>query len=713
MLAQKKLGLTQYVNTFTGTGGLGNTYPGAAYPFGMVQLSPDNGYPGWDRISGYFYADSTIAGFSHTHLTGTGAGDLYDILVMPYNSRFTESLTADGDYRPYSKFKHQHEKASPGYYQVDLESSGIKAELTASAHCGMHRYTFPADEQSKILIDLAYAMNWDAPVKTFLKIEDQCTISGYRYSTGWSRDQRVHFVIKLSKPFDQAQLYEGEKKVAGQEIEATKTKLILSFKTKKHEVIELKTGLSSVSIPNAAKHIEQEIPNWDFDKTVQTTQTEWDRVLSQLKVEGSKAQKELFYTNLYHCFLTPILYSDFDGSYYGANGKVCNAEGFKRYDTFSLWDTYRAAHPLYTLLCPDVVSDFVRSFLAHYSETGLLPVWPLWGQETNMMIGYHAVPVIVDAYFKGIPFDAEKAFQACKASAMDTSRSIDEYRQYGFVPADGKEKGNWSVSKTMEYAYDDWCIAQMAKALGKTQDAELFAKRASNWKNHYDVSSRFFRPRKKNGDFLSPFTPKEYTEQYCESNAWQYFWAAQHDIDGLISLMGKARFEQRLDSMFSFKPEKDDKLPLFSTGMIGQYAHGNEPVHHVAYLYDYIGKAWKTQELVRQISSTLYHTSLTGYCGNEDCGQMSAWYIFSAMGFYPVNPASGEYALGAPQVPKVVIQLPNHQTFSVEAKGLSDDNKYVASISLNGKPYFEKYIQHRDLLKGGKLIFTMTNKPLK
>ena len=709
---EKETSRSRYVNTFTGTDGPGNTYPGAVLPFGMVQLSPDNGLPGWDRIAGYYWQDSIIAGFSHTHLSGTGAGDMYDLLLMPLNSRFTESLTPEGDYRPYSMFLHEREEARPGYYAVDLLSSGIKAELTVTSRVGFHRYTFPKDEKSQIILDLGYSLNWDKPVDTKIVIEDDHTITGYRKSKGWAKDQRVYFVMKFSKPFDDTQLYLGAKEVPDDSVLGIKTRFIAGYKTGDNDEIMVKVALSSASIEGARKNMEAELPGWNFNGTVQRAENTWNGYLDKIKVKGTQAQKELFYTNLYHCFLTPSLYSDVDGAYKGADGKVHTAKGYNKYDTFSLWDTFRATHPLYTILCPTETKDMIESFLSHYDETGLLPVWSMAGNETNMMIGYHAVPVIVDAYFKGIPFDADKALEACIASATEKGRQIDDYMKYGYVPVSDAHE-NWSVSKTLEYAYNDWCIAQFARALDEEATFKTFSARSNNWKNLYDSASTFFRPKDEAGAFISPFVPKEYTNHFCESNAWQYFWFVPHDIEGLISLLGKENFKAKLDSMFNFYPEAGDKLPIFSTGMIGQYAHGNEPSHHVAYLYNNIGEHWKTQELVRRIISTQYSTAPDGYCGNEDCGQLSAWLVFSALGMYPVNPANGIYSLTSPYLEGAEINLDNGKKFVVIAENQSEKNKYIQSISRNGKPYEKLTITHKEIMLGGELRFVLGDQPNK
>ncbi len=705
------LELIQYVNTFVGTDGPGNTYPGAVYPFGMVQLSPDNGLPGWDRIAGYFWPDSTIAGFSHTHLSGTGAGDMYDLLVMPLNSRFTESLTPEGDYRPYSLFRHEQESAHPGYYKVLLESSGITAELTTTQRVGFHRYSFPKDDASKIILDLGYALNWDAPVETQLQVVDNQTITGYRFSSGWAPDQRVFFVMKLSRPFDAVHLSLNGETVTGESVMGKKTAIVFDYATQEQEQIMVKVALSSASVDGAMRNMEQELNHWDFDGVVKQTATAWENALSTIEIKGTEEQKRIFYTNLYHCFVTPSLHSDVDGFYKGADGNIQQAKGYDRYDTFSLWDTYRTAHPLYTIITPDKVRDMVASFLAHYDETGLLPVWSMAGNETNMMIGYHAVPVIVDAYFKGIPMDAQKALEACVASATVAERQIDEYMKYGYVPV--KEGAEWSLSMTLEYAYGDWCIAQLAKALGKDDVYRMFAKRADNWKNAYDAGSTFMRPKDQSGNFIPGFKDKDYSVHYCESNAWHYLWSVQHDIPGLIDTLGVERFTAKLDSMFTYYPAPDDKLPIFSTGMIGQYAHGNEPSHHVAYLYNYVGQPYKTQQRVREIIETQYHNTPNGFCGNEDCGQMSAWLVMSSIGMYPVNPANGVYDLTSPWMEEAVINLADGKQFKIVAENQSPENVYVQKVLLNGRELNKMTIHHSDVVKGGELRFVLGPNPKK
>ena len=668
--------LTNYVNPFIGTDGTGNTYPGAMTPFGMVQLSPDIGIPGWDRISGYFYPDSIITGFSHTHLSGTGAGDLYDVLIMPTNSRFNERIEANNRL-PFSYFSHQHETATAGYYSVDLLSYGIKAELTATPRVGVQRYTFPKDEQSKITVDLGYSINWDKPTETYLKVVDNTTLEGYRFSTGWARNQKVYFVIKLSKPFVDKEF--TEEKENGK---ANRSKMVLRYATADNETIVVKTALSMHSIAGAYKNMEAEAPHFAFDDYREAARNLWERQLQKITVEGgTEEQKTIFYTMLYQSMLAPNLFSD------------VNAPE-KRYDTFSLWDTFRAAHPLYTLLHREASADFIKSFLAHYRENGTLPVWSMQGGETNMMIGYHAVPIIVDAYFKNIPMDIPLAYEACKQSAMVKEREIGLYQQYGYVPYDlDKSDENWSVSKTLEYAYDDWCIAQFAKSLGKEQDADYFAKRAENWRNLFDGKTTFFRPKDSKGQFIKSFNPKDYSKYFCESNAWHYRWFVPHNILGLRDAMGGAdAFEQKLDSMFTLAVTPDEKLPIFSTGMIGQYVHGNEPSHHVAYLYHFTNHPEKVSQRVTEILNTQYKNTPSGHCGNEDCGQMSSWYVLSALGFYPLNPSDGRYYLTTPLFDKATLHLENGKTFTIE-KG-----KKAGEIRFNGKPFHRNYINYDEIL---------------
>ena len=704
---------TQLVNPFIGTDFTGNTYPGAQAPFGMVQLSPDNGLPGWDRISGYFYPDSTIAGFSHTHLSGTGAGDLYDISFMPVTLPYQE---AEAPLGIYSKFSHADEEASAGYYRVLLKDYDINVELTATERCGIQRYTFPEGE-SAVFLNLKKAMNWDFTNDSYIEIIDSCTIQGYRFSEGWARDQHVYFRTRFSKPFVSVEMDTTAIALKGKRV-GTAYIACFNFDTEKGEQIVLSTALSGVSMEGAAKNMAAEAPHNDFDKYLAETKDNWNRQLGKIEVTGdNKDDKVNFYTALYHTMIAPTIYSDVDGAYYGPDKKIHQTDGWVNYGTFSLWDTYRAAHPLFTYTEPQRVNDMVKSFIAFYEQNGRLPVWNFWGSETDMMIGYHAVPVIVDAYLKGIgDFDAEKALEACVATAnLDDYRGIGLYKKLGYIPYNIKDEynaENWSLSKTLEYAFDDYCIAEMARKMGRTQLADEFYKRSQNYRNVFNPASSFMQPIDDKGVFQPNFSPDDYTAHICESNGWQYFWSVQQDIKGLIALTGgKDRFTEKLDSMFTYIPAGNADLPLFSTGMIGQYAHGNEPSHHVIYLYNKVRQPWKTQKYAAQVMHDLYFNAPAGLCGNEDCGQMSAWYVFSAMGFYPVNPVSGEYEIGTPLFPEIQMHLDNGKTFTVLAPGVSRENIYIQSVKVNGQPYDKSYITHRQIMDGATVEFEMGPEP--
>ncbi len=704
---------TQYVNPFIGTDFTGNTYPGAQAPFGMVQLSPDNGLPGWDRISGYFYPDSTIAGFSHTHLSGTGAGDLYDISFMPVTLPYKE---AEAPLGIHSKFSHDDESATAGYYRVLLKDYNIHVELTATERCGIQRYTFP-EAKAAIFLNLKKAMNWDFTNDTQVEIVDSVTIQGYRFSDGWARDQHIYFRTRFSKPFTSVQIDTTAIVKNGNHI-GTATIARFDFDTQKGEQIIVSTAISGVSTEGAAKNLLAEVPDDNFDKYRNLTRDNWNRQLSKIEiVSNSTDDKVNFYTALYHSMIAPTIYSDVDGTYYGPDKKTHKTDGWVNYSTFSLWDTFRAAHPLFTYTEPERANDMVKSFIAFYEQNKRLPVWNFYGSETDMMIGYHAVPVIVDAYLKGITdVDPEKALEACIATAnIDNYRGIGLYKKLGYVPyniADSYNAENWSLSKTLEYAYDDYCIAKMAEKMGKKEIADEFYKRSLNYKNLYNPATSFMQPKDDKGNFIKNFSPDEYTPHICESNGWQYFWSVQQDIDGLIALTGgKERFAQKLDSMFTYHPSADDELPIFSTGMIGQYAHGNEPSHHVIYLYNAVEQPWKTQQYAAKVMHELYQNSPAGLCGNEDCGQMSAWYVFSAMGFYPVDPVSGKYEIGTPLFPEMQMHLSNGNTFTVLAPTVSKENIYIQAVKLDGKPYSKSYITHEQIMEGATLEFEMGNTP--
>ena len=704
---------TLYVNPFIGTDFTGNTYPGAQAPFGMVQLSPDNGLPGWDRISGYFYPDSTIAGFSHTHLSGTGAGDLYDISFMPVTLPYKE---AEAPLGIHSKFSHEDESAYAGYYQVRLKDYNINVELTATERCGIQRYTFP-EAQSAIFLNLKKAMNWDFTNDSYIEKIDSVTIQGYRFSDGWARDQHIYFRTRFSRPFEKMELdttaiIKDNKRIG------TAVIARFDFNTKEGEQILVNTAISGTSMDGAAKNLQAEVPENDFDKYLAETKANWNRQLSKIEVKGDNEDDKVnFYTALYHSMIAPTIYNDVDGTYYGPDKKVHQADGWVNYSTFSLWDTYRAAHPLFTYTEPERVYDMIKSFIAFYEQNGRLPVWNFYGSETDMMIGYHAVPVIADAYLKGIgDFDAEKALNACVATAnLDSYRGIGLYKELGYIPynvTDHYNAENWSLSKTLEYAFDDYCIAEMAKKMGKQDIADTFYKRSRNYRNLYNPETSFMQPRDDKGHFIKGFKADDYTPHICESNGWQYFWSVQHDIDGLIDLVGgKNRFAEKLDSMFTYHPAADAELPLFSTGMIGQYAHGNEPSHHVIYLFNSIGFNERTQYYVAKVMNELYKNEPAGLCGNEDCGQMSAWYVFSAMGFYPVNPVSGKYEIGTPLFPEMQLHLTNGKTFTVLAPNVNKKNIYIQSTKVNGHPYDKTYITHEQIMSGATVEFEMGSTP--
>ena len=703
----------QYVNPLIGTDFTGNTYPGAQVPFGSIQLSPDNGLPGWNRISGYYYPDSTIAGFSHTHLSGTGAGDLYDIMFMPVTRPYKEAEPPLGIH---SSFSHNDEFASAGYYRVLLKDYNINVELTATERCGIQRYTFPKAESS-IFLNLKKAMNWDFTLDSYIEVVDSCTIRGYRISQGWSPEQHVYFQTRFSRPFDDYQIDKTdittkEKGKIGMAYIAR-----FDFNTEKDEEILVTTALSGVSMEGAALNLQTEAPKDDFDYYYAQAVSNWNTQLGKIKIEGGSTDDQtVFYTALYHSMLAPTIYSDVDGSYMGADRKIHKAEGWTNYSTFSLWDTFRASHPLFTYTQPERANDMIKGFLEFYKQSGALPLWNLYGWETNMMIGYHAVPVIVDAYLKGIgDFDPELALEACVASAnRDDYHGIGEYKSMGYVPAysDPKLWKSWSMSKTLEYAYDDYCIARMAEKMGKADIAQEFYKRSENYRNVFNPASSFMQPRDEKGNFAKDFKAETYTEDICESNGWQYFWSVQHNIDDLIRLVGgEERFAQRLDSMFTYTPASDEELPIFSTGMIGQYAHGNEPSHHVIYLYNKVKQPWKTQQYAAKVMHELYTNEPGGLCGNEDCGQMSAWFVFSAMGFYPVDPISGQYEIGTPMFPRVELKLANGKTFTVSAPAVSRENIYIQSVKVNGEPYKKSYLTHDLIMSGATVEFEMGAAP--
>jgi len=697
--------LIDNVNPMIGTGGHGHTFPGVSVPFGMVQLSPDTRLDGWDGCSAYHGSDTVIYGFSHTHLSGTGCSDYGDILFMP--------VTGDVNLKDYgfaSAFMKETELATPGYYKVELLKYGIQVDLTATARVGFHRYSFPKSEKAGIVLDLKHR---DKVLESGLKIISNTEIEGYRISKAWAQKQIIYFVARFSKPFTDFRVESDNKALSGvNEANGDNLKALFSYTTTDFEKILVKVGISAVSIAGARQNLDTELSGWNFDYTVTRAKEAWVQELSKIIVEGgSQEQKVNFYTALYHAQLQPNLYMDVDNNYRGRDLNIHQADRFNYYTVFSLWDTYRAAHPLYTIIDQKRTNDFIQTFIRQYQDGGMLPVWELSGNETGCMIGYHAIPVIADAYLKGIRgYDAEKALEAMKHSADLDHLGLKYYKSKGYIPGD--QEGE-SVSKTLEYAYDDWCVAMMAKAMGKTEDYNAYIRRAQYYKNIFDESTGFMRA-KLNETWFTPFDPAEVNFNYTEANAWQYSFYVPQDIDGLMQLLGgRDNFALKLDALFTSDTKTTGRDQADITGMIGQYAHGNEPSHHMAYLYDYTGQPWKTQELIHRICSGFYTNSADGLIGNEDCGQMSSWYVLSALGFYMVTPGSNIYAIGTPMFPKTTLKLENGKTFIIKANNVSPTNYYIQSASLNGKVHSRCYLRHEEIINGGELVFTMGPLPNK
>ncbi len=692
------------VDPLTGTGGHGHTYPGASLPFGMIQLSPDTRLSGWDGCSAYHYSDSVLYGFSHTHLSGTGCSDYGDILIMP-----VAPAGGSGDQAPPgegygSRFRHETEKASPGYYSVMLDDCGVLAEMTVTARCGFHRYAFPEGVDAGLLIDLAHR---DKVIDSGIWVSGPGEVEGFRRSQSWAKDQHVYFVARFSKPFRSvAILADGRWNDGLRERRSGGLKQYLSFGAADGEPLMVKVGISAVDVEGARRNLDTEMPGWDFDEYKEGARDTWNGALGRIEVEGgTSGQRTTFYTALYHSLLAPNLYMDVDGRYRGRDLEIHTAGGFEYYTVFSLWDTYRAAHPLLTIVEPRRTVDFIKTFLAQYEQGGLLPVWELAANETGCMIGYHAVPVIVDAWAKGIRgFNGALALEAMKHSATRDHLGLKYYREYGFIPS---ELEGQSVSRTLEYAFDDWCIAQMARSMGRAADFDEYIRRSQHYKNLFDPSTRFMRARF-NGGWAVPFDPDEVNFHYTEANAWHYGLYAPQDIEGLIRLHGgRAALEGRLDELFESGSGLKGLDQPDVTGLIGQYAHGNEPSQHMAYLYDYTGRPWKTQKRVREIMDTMYSPGPEGLCGNEDCGQMSAWYVLSALGFYPVTPGQEIYAIGTPLFDKAVIDAGNGKTFTIRAEGVSERNIYIQSASLNGREWTASWISHSQIMAGGGIVFRM------
>jgi predicted alpha-1,2-mannosidase len=705
--------LTPFVNPFIGTGGHGHTYPGATVPFGMIQLSPDNGISDWDWCSGYHISDNIIAGFSHLHLSGTGIGDLADLLFMPVNREI--NLTAEVKSRediPYkSEFSHENEQSKPGYYKVFLEDHQVDVELTTSRRTGYSKYIFAEADTQAVVLDLGFAINWDSPTNTKILIEDEKTISGYRHSKGWAKNQKVFFTAEFSKPIISYTLIAEGKKIEGNTAEGAKTSGQFFFDETAGREVQHKLAISSVSINNAKENLDKQ--EFQFENVKEKANTLWEESLQRIKIQTPvDSLKTIFYTALYHSQLAPVTFSDKNGEFRKENDSIVKAKDYTAYSTLSLWDTFRAQQPLLTITNPKRVSDIINSMLEYYKTNEILPVWTLYGNETNTMTGYHSVPVIVEAYFKGIrDFDAEEAYEAMKTTMMQDDRGLKYYKEYGYIPYELLDE---SVTITLEYAYNDWCVAQMAKALGKQKDYEYFTERAKAYKELFNSETGFMRGKAKDGKtWNTPFDPKHSNHRentdYTEGNAWQHSWFVLHESKEFIQLHGGAEnFTEKLEQLFTESSEiTGENTSADISGLIGQYAHGNEPSHHIAYLFNKAGKPWLTQYYVRKILNTQYNTTPNGLSGNEDAGQMSAWYVFSSMGLYPFNPASAEYEIGTPIFEKSTINLENGKQFVIEAQNVSPENFYIQSAKLNGEDFNQTSITHDQILDGGKLEFVM------
>lgn len=721
-----------YVNPFIGTGGHGHTYPGVIVPNGMIQPGPDTRIYEWDACSGYYYADSTINGFSHTHLSGTGCGDYGDILLMP--------TTGIQDYYPTGKasqqmayasaFSHTKEIAQPGYYSVFLDRYKVKAEITATKRVAIHRYTFPKTDKAGFILDLDYSLQRQKNENMELEVISDTEIRGRKKTVYWAFDQYINFYAKFSKPFTYTLITDSVALDKGGELLPT-AKVLLNFQTKDNEQVLVKVGISAVDMDGARRNAESEIPEWNFDAIQRSARAEWNKYLSKIAIDTKdENQKSIFYTALYHTGMQPNLFSDVDGRYLGMDLKPHQGNiSDPVYTVFSLWDTFRAYHPLMTIIDPELNEAFVRSLISKQREGGIFPMWELAANYTGTMIGYHAASVIADAYVKGYRnYNIKEAYKAClRAAEYDTTGILcpalvlphlmppAKYwkNKIGYIPCD---KDNESVAKALEYAYDDWCISILAEAMGDNNNEEKYAAFAKAYKVYYDSSIRFMRGLDSKGQWRTPFNPRSSNhrnDDYCEGNAWQWSWFAPHDVDGLVKLMGgKKAFINKLDSLFTVSSELEGKqVSVDISGMIGQYAHGNEPSHHITHLYNYVGQPYKTQALVDSVLNTLYSNAPDGLSGNEDCGQMSAWYVLNAMGFYQVCPGKPIYSIGRPLFNKVKIALANGKTFTIIAHNNSRNNKYIQKMSLNGKILKTPFFTHKDIVDGSTLELTMGDKP--
>lgn len=717
--------LTRYVDPKIGSGGHGHVFVGANVPFGMVQLGPTSIPQEWDWCSGYHDSDSTVIGFSHTHLSGTGIGDLFDITVMPVTGQVTLSRgkEASPESGLWSYADRTQEVARPGYYSVPLTRYGIKAEMTATNRVGVHRYTFPASFEAGIIIDLMNGGCWDRPMDTYIERvnaekgtpdPEGTALRGYRFSRGWADDQKIYFYAEFSKPFNSLSVETRDIQIWKDEFKTMPTYARADFDTKDREAIMMKVALSPVSMENAFANMQTEMQGWDFDATMEAADKAWNEELSRIRIETSdEKSKRIFYTALYHTMIAPSTFCDTDGSYRGADGLDHEAPGHLTYTTFSLWDTYRAAMPLYSIFQSERYVDFINTMLSIYKEQGKLPVWHLHGCETNCMVGNPGIPPIADAIVKGIEgFDYELAFEAMKVSALREDRGQDHRMKYSYIPCD---LFNESVAYDLEYALADGALANAAKTLGKEEEYEYFSTRSRSYENLFDKNIGFIRGKDSNGNFrkeYSPFASAHRADDYCEGNGWQYTWLVPHDVKGLMDCFGgREQFLERLDSLFTVPSvvEGEESSPDIS-GLVGQYAHGNEPSHHILYLYTMAGQPWKTADKVRYVLESLYGDTPDGLSGNEDVGQMSAWYILSSLGFYEVEPASGRYWFGSPLFEKSEIAV-RDGTFTILTENLSDTDIYIQKMTLNGKPYTKGYLEHKDIAVGGELVIYMGPEP--
>jgi predicted alpha-1,2-mannosidase len=703
-----------FVDPYIGTAAHGHVFLGASVPYGAVQVGPTNINKGWDWCSGYHYSDSVVKGFSQDHLNGTGIPDLCDILVMPFTGRVrTEPGTQSDPASGYSShYDHAHEIARPAYYSVYLRDHHVGVELTASERVAFHRYRFPADRPGHIIIDLFegnFDKSWQhGKIYGSLKKLDDSTLIGYRNSSQWAQDRRIYFAVRTSFPMRDFALFSGDRLSDGLSLEADSVKAVFS---PAGATAMLKIGVSNVSGEKALANIEAEIPGWDFEAIVRQGNGKWEEQLQKITIQPADAtQQKVFYTALYHTLISPALYNDHDSSYRGADGKVVEHAPFNNYTIFSLWDTYRTFHPLMTLIQPERVNDFVNTMLAIYQQQGKLPVWHLQGRETDCMVGYSAVPVIADACMKGFHgFDAGLALTAMKATSTRDDYGLNYLKRDGFIPADKEVE---AISKGMEYAIDDWCIARVAARMGRTEDAAAYEKRAQLFTRYFDPSTRFMRPVLADGKFITPYSPF-LTKNYTEGNGWEYTWLVPQDPAALINLMGGDKpFISKLDSLFTVTGSMGDAPPDIS-GMVGMYAQGNEPNHHVPYLYAFAGAQWKTAQRIADIAGKFYTAGTDGLCGNDDAGQMSAWYVMSALGFYPVNPCNGIFVFGTPLVRKAMVQVGEGKIFAIETVGFGKKNSYIQRATLNGIPYTKSYIDYPTIMAGGTLQLFMGDKPNK